>query len=293
MKTSLNNLPMIFLGLSLHSKSPTKKNKAKEAKLSAESGAEIGVMKVQQEVVPELWQKPITSIQGKIYTYFENNCFRVNDSYAIPVGHYESFMADVQKMIDEHDVLINALCDAVATGKIVEEAQRRSKGDFNPNLLPKSCEEVKAAYWVEIRHKADLSSPVISEALSQLAESTRKSVEEKVKADAEKAEAEGQLSVVGFVMDEITAFLKDVSVRCGEGGKRQWKTMLDKFVRITEKLPAYNITGNTAISNAIAKVYQTFKDIDADALKTDEAYRKAQGETAKTLLADIEGEPLF
>jgi hypothetical protein len=293
MKTSLNNLPMIFLGLSLHSKSPTKKNKGKELKLSAESGAEIGVMKVQQEVVPELWQKPITSIQGKIYNYFENNCFRVNDSYAIPVGHYETFMADVQKMIDTHDVLVNALCDAVDSGKIVEEAQRRSKGDFNPALLPKSCGEVKAAYWVDIRHKADLSSPVIAEALSQLAESTRKSVEEKVKADAEKAEAEGQLSVVGFVMDEITAFLKDVSVRCGEGGKRQWKTMLDKFVRITEKLPAYNITGNPAISTAIAKVYQTFKDIDSDALKNDEAYRKAQGETAKTLLADIEGEPLF
>ncbi len=285
--TAIQNLPLIYFDVSLHGKSPTRKNKDKENKILAETGAEKGVIRVQQEVVPERWQKPLTSVQTKIRAYFDNYAFRLNSGYAIPVKLYDSFVRDLKPLLDKHEVCVNALCNAVESGAIVEEAERRSNGEFNRDVLPQTCGEVRAAYQVSIRHRADLGSKVIMQALSELAEETRTKVETLVREGLEQAEAEGQRSMVGFIMDEVVAFLKDVEGRCSEGGQRQWKTLLDKFTRITEKLPAYNITNNPEVSSAIERVFQTFKNLDAANLKADEAYRKKTAENAREVLENL------
>lgn len=291
---NLNDLPLINYTISLHCPAPTKKRADKEEQLTSESGAEKGSIRVQQERIPAIYQKPISATQAKIRAYFDKNAFRLNDTYAIPVKQYVSFEAGYQNLLQQHDAYVSALCEAIENGSIIEEAKRRLGDDFDPSYLPSSCEAVKQAIRVNIRTGADLSSRVITEALNDLADDTKAEVESRVRADMEQAEAEGQTSIVSFVMDEIVEYLKDIQNRCLNGAKgTHYKTLLDKFVRITEKLPAYNVTGNPAVSNAIAKVYEAFKSIDKDNLKADEAYRKVTAETAKTVLADIQDESLF
>lgn len=292
MKT--NNLPLLNYSVNLQCPSPTKKRKDKEDEITTAAHAERGNLRVQQERIPEKWQKPISNVQGRIRNYFDQNCFRLNDTYALPISQYESFEAGLKKLTDEHEVAVNALCMAIESGEIVREAQRRAGDEFNPAFLPSSCENVRSAIRINISHRADLSNPAISKALADLAEDTRAEVEKKIREDAERAEADGQTSIVGFVMEEVIDFLKDVSTRCADEGKRKhFQTLFDKFRRITEKLPSYNVTGNPKIAEAIAKVYDTFKALDKENLRDDLTYRKETAETAKTLLVDLQGEKLF
>lgn len=292
MKTT--NLPLLNYRVNLQCPSPTKKHKRKEEEITSTAHAEKGNLRVQQERIPEKWQGPISCVQSRIRNLFDKNCFRLNDTYALPISQYETFEAQLAKMVDEHTVHVEALCRAIETGEIVTEAMRRAGNEFNPNFLPSSCEAVRSAIRVNITRIADLSNPAISKALSDLAETTRTEVEARIKADAEKAEADGQTSVVGFVMDEITDYLKDVSTRCADDGKgKHFQTLLDKFIRITEKLPSYNVTNNPQISNAIAKIYDTFKSLDKKELAKDSALRKETSEKAKTLLVDLTASPLF
>lgn len=294
MSKNLKDLPLIHYSLSLHCPAPTKKRKDKEDRLTAESGAERGSIKVQQERIPEKFQKPISATQAKIRAYFDKNAFRLNDTYAIPVKSYQSFEAGYANLVQMHDAYVAALCNAIEDGSITEEAKRRLGDDFDPSFLPSSCEAVRSAIRVNIRPVADLSSPVIAEALNSLADDVKEEVEQRIRENMEKAEAEGQTSIVSFVMDEIVEYLKDIQTRCTEGGKgTHYKTLLDKFVRITEKLPSYNVTGNPAISAAIEKVYEAFKSLDKETLRDDETYRKVQAETAKKILADLSNEKLF
>jgi len=294
MSKKLNELPLINYRLTLSCPSPTKKRKDKEDQLTAEAGAERGSIKVQQERIPEKWQKPIKAAQGAIYNYFNKNAFRLNDTYAIPVSQYAFFEDGYRNLIQQHDAYVAVLCEAIESGEIIEEAKRRLGADFDPAYLPSSCEAIKSAINVSITTVADLSSPVISAALNELADDVKVEVEERVRRDMEQAEANGQTSLVGFVMDEIYAFLKDIQEKCdGDTKGKHLSTIVDKFVRITEKLPSYNISGNPAIANAIAKIYETFKTLEVDNLRKDADYRKVTVETAKTLLSDIQGEKLF
>jgi hypothetical protein len=294
MNKSIKDLPLINFRISLHCPAPTRKDKKKEDELTAQSGAERGAIRVQAERIPEKFQKPISACQAKIRSYFEKNSFRLNDSYAIPVKQYDSFMVEVNRLMAEHDVYVNRLCEAIDSGEIVEEARRRMGADFDPAFVPASCDAVKSAIKVVIRPHADLTSPVIASALADLAEDTRNEVETKVREEMERAENEGQTSIVSFVMDEVREYLVDIATRCDEGAKgTHYKTLLDKFVRITQKLPAYNVTGNPAVSNAIERVYEAFKTLDKTTLKNSEDYRRKQVETAKTILADIQDGSLF
>jgi len=290
----MNELPLINYRISLHCPAPTKKRRDKEDELTASANAERGAYRVQQERIPAVWQKPISAAQAKIRKYFEDNAFRLNDTYAVPVAQYTAFEAGYAKLIQQHDAYVDALCEAIESGAIVEEAKRRMGDDFDPAYLPQSCDAVKAAIRVNISTVADLSSPVITQALADLAEDTRKEVEDRVRRDMAQAEADGQTSIVSFVMDEIVAFLKDVDERCSKGAARtHYKTMLDKFTRITEKLPAYNITENPTISAAISRIYETFKTLDKSDLKTDDSYRRETADKAKAILTDIEEDNLF
>lgn len=287
---NLSDLPLINYRISLHCPAPTKKRKDKEDMLTASANAENGAYRVQQERIPVKYQKPISAIQAKIRKYFEDNCFRLNDTYAVPIQQYESFEAGYSHLIQQHDAYVQVLCNAIDSGEIVEEAKRRMGDDFDPSYLPESCDAVKSAIRVNISTIANLSSPVITKALEELAQDTKEEVEERVRQDMAKAEAEGQTTIVSFVMDEVIAFLKDVNDRCGRGAERtHYKTMIDKFVRITQKLPAYNVTQNPAIANAIERIYETFKTLDKDALKQDETYRQVQAENAKELLTEVQG----
>jgi hypothetical protein len=295
MTKKLNELPLINYNLSTHAPAPTRKSKDKEDQLTAEAGAERGAIRVQQERIPEKYMSPITSTQNKIRNYFDKNAFRLNDTYAIPVKAYASFEEGYRNLVQQHDAYVAALCMAIEDGSIIEEAKRRMGAEFDPSFLPSSCDAVRSAIRVHITTVADLSSPVITAALNELADDVKAEVEERVRKDMEQAEANGQSSIVSFVMGEIASFLKDVQSRCdGEDMKgKRLSTLMDKFVRITEKLPSYNVTGNPAIANAIAKVYETFKSLEVDNLRKDADYRKVTVETAKTLLSDIEGEKLF
>lgn len=294
MTTKIQNLPLLNYRMSLHCPAPTKKRKDKEDQLTAQAGAERGAIRVQQERIPEKWQKPISACQAKIRAYFDKNAFRLNDSYSIPVSQYDSFEAGYQHLLKEHEVLVGVLCDAIASGEIIEEAKRRAGEDFIADFLPTSCDAVRSAIHVNIHVSTDLSSPVINQALADLADETRKTVEERVRTDMEKAEAEGQSSLVSFVMDEIVAYLRDIQDRCSTDGKgKHFKTLMDKFVRITQRLPSYNVTGNPVVSNAIQRVYDAFKELDKETLRDNEEYRKETLETAKNLLADITDENIF
>jgi hypothetical protein len=294
MSKNIKDLPLISFRISLHCPAPTRKRKDKEDELTAQSGAERGAIRVQAERIPEKWQKPVSACQAKIRSYFDKNAFRLNDSYAIPVAQYDSFMVEVNRLIAEHDVHVANLCEAIANGDIIEEAKRRMGADFDPAFIPASCDAVKGAIMVNIRPHADLSSPVIAAALADLADDTRKEVETKVRAEMERAETDGQTSIVSFVMDEVREYLVDVATRCNDGAKgTHYKTLLDKFVRITQQLPAYNVTGNPAVSNAIERVYEAFKSLDKETLRDNAEYRRQQAEAAKNILSDLQGESLF
>lgn len=287
---NLNELPLINFRISLHCPAPTRKRKDKEEQLTASAGAESGTIRVQQERIPAKYQKPISAIQAKIRKHFDDNAFRINDCYAIPVAQFEAFEASYQHLLQEHDAYVSALCMAIESGEIVEEAKRRMGDDYDASFLPSSCEAVRNAIRINIRTIADLSSPVIAQALSQLADETVIEVTERIKQDQAKLEAEGQSNIVSFVMDEIVHYLKDIQTRVGAGEKRtHYKTVLDKFTRITEKLPAYNVTGNPQIANAIDRIYDTFKGLDKDALKEDATYRTTTVQNATDILSEIEG----
>lgn len=289
----LNELPLIAYRISLHCPAPTKKRKDKEAKLTADAGAEKGAYRVQQEIIPDRWQKPISATQAKIRQHFEKNCFRVNDTYSIPIGQYESFEESYVYLIQQHEAYVNALCEAIDSGEMYAEAERRMGADFDPSALPTSCEEVKGKIRVCINVVADLTNNVITDALNELADDKAKEVTERIKRDQEALEAEGQSNVVSFVMDEIVAYLKDIQERVGAGADRtKYATLLTKFNRITEKLPAYNVTGNPVIANAIERIQQTFASLDKKQLKQDASYRNVTVEQATEILSDIK-ESLF
>jgi hypothetical protein len=291
---NLNELPLIKFRISLHCPAPTRKRKDKEEQLTASAGAESGTIRVQQERIPAKWQKPISAIQSKVRKHFDDNAFRINDCYAIPVAQFEAFEASYQHLLQQHEGYLSALCMAIESGEIVEEAKRRMGDDFDPSFLPKSCEAVRNAIRINIRTIADLSSPVIAQALSQLADDTVIEVTERIKQDQAKLEAEGQANVVSFVMDEIVEYLKDIQTRVGAGEKgAHFKTVLDKFTRITQKLPAYNVTENPTIANAIERIYETFKTLDKDTLKENATYRQETVASATEILKDLETENLF
>jgi len=294
MTKSITDLPLINYRISLHCPAPTKKRRDKEEALTTAANAERGAFKVQQERIPTKYQKPISASQAKIRKYFEDNCFRLNDSYAIPIPQFEAFEAGFNKLLVEHDVHVNALCEAINSGDIIEEAKRRLGDDFDESYIPENCDAVRSAIRVNIRTIADLGSPVIAEALGNLAADTKAEVEDRVREDMAKAEAEGQTSIVSFVMDEIVLFLNDVNDRCTKGAERtHYKTMVDKFTRVVEKLPNYNVTGNPAIQDAIDRIFTTFKSLDKDALKADAEYRAEQADNAKSILADLSEANLF
>ena len=93
---------------------------------------------------------------------------------------------------------------------------------------------------------------------------------------------------------EIVEYLKDIQHRVGTNAKgARYQTILDKFTRITEQLPAYNITENPQISSAIDRIYETFKSLDKDTLKKDALCRDKTVNEAKLILTDITDGNLF
>lgn len=291
---NLNELPLIYYTLTMSCPAPTKKVKDKEAQLSSEAGAELGTYRVSAEKIPNKYQGPISSIQGKIRAHFDKNCFRINDVYGVPIQQYQRFESSYADLIQQHDTYVNALCDAIETGELMQEARKRMGDDFDASVLPQVTDDVRRKFSVTISTVADLSSPVINDALSKLAETTKLEVENRIRIDQAKAEADGQANIVSFVMDEIVEYLKDIQHRVGTNAKgARYQTILDKFTRITEQLPAYNITENPQISSAIDRIYETFKSLDKDTLKKDALCRDKTVNEAKLILTDITDGNLF
>ena len=291
---NIAELPLLTYSVTICAPSATKKQKEKEARLTQEAGAEKGTIKVSQEKIPARWMKPLQSSQNAIRLFFERNAFRLNDGFSVPISEVERFEKGLEKLVREHDVHVQALCDAIASGEIIQEAMRRAGTDFNPELLPSSCEQIRDAIKIVVSRRTDLSSPVISKALGEIAEETRARVEKQVKEDAIREESEGQASIVGFIMGEVVDYLKDTSERCDVETKgKHYQTLVDKFRRITEKLPAYNVTGNPVVAKAIARVFDVFKDMDKETLSKSLETRKETAQKAKNLLQELEGESLF
>lgn len=290
MNIAKNNMAVVMVDFSVSGMSLTKQDKARGAELNSEANAEAGTAKVIVKKFPESFSKPIINAGQKIYQHFDTVALRLGDGFAVPIAIYPKFKDTLDKLVQEFDLAVNALRDAVQTGTL-DEISKVQQGALYDASNALTVADVDKKFGVRVVPYKNTGNPKIAAAMKILGEETVAAIEDSHKvavAAAEKAAKEvGARRVVGNVVKMVSDIVERASQQDTKGV--QWKTIVRRIQEAIETLPAYNVTGDAKVTEGVALIAEKLGEFKEYELKADADKRKALVTQAQEVASKFAG----
>jgi|688.fasta_scaffold104699_9 hypothetical protein len=291
MNVSKNEIPVVWYDFSIHSCSSAKKAKTISKETEEFNTSDNGTVSAMVSIIPKIWAKPIRTIEGKIRNHFNLHAIQIGNMYAVPITTYPKFKHDLDMLLSEHYIKVEALLKVAETGELYEVAKKQlSKITDKENIKLPSVEEIRTGYGVDINVNVNFESERTQTALKVLGNDIKDKLVEDVKASAEASVRDQQKAIMETILNPVKALIKDIQDRCNRGeddSKVVWKTLVDKIKHITEVLPQYNINNDPEVSKMFDALKESFGNLDKETLKVSADVRKDAVVKAEKIAMDF------
>lgn len=288
--------------VTVHAPAQKVRLKDETSKLAADNNASTDAVAVLAERIPAGHAKALYNAGQAIRNHVDRVSVKINGQNVVPVPELPRLWITLygHENLNSHECVggtglvckYNALkaglielCENGELDRIIAE----KAGNLANQITRVDCNLLNEAFGVDIRLDIDCDSEVVRTALNQLSANVRESIEAKAAADAERAAGEAVSEVTGHAIAWIEKTLTNVIERVGGGEKgTHYKTLIASVTELVDRLPAYNLTGDGKVSNAIVAIRERLaKVMDADTLRDSDAARSTAVDAAKAILADL------
>ena len=285
-----NEIPVVWYDFSIHGCSSAKKAKIISKETEDFNTSESGTVSAMVSIIPKVWAKPIRTVEGKIRSHFNKNAIQIGNMFAVPITIYPKFKYDLDALLSEYGIVVDALKTASQNGQLYEVAQRQlSKITDKENIQLPTYDEISAGYFVEINIDCNFDSERVQTALKILNQDIKEKIEKDVKISAENRASNQQKAIIETILNPVKEFIADIQTRCNKGDdtKTQWKTLVDKIKHITEVLPQFNINNDPEITKMFDIIKEKFGSLDKDMLKDSVEVRREVSTDASKIMVDF------
>ena len=270
--------------------SNTKRDADLSDELARSKAAKSELLRVNKTLIDSPQVSALSKIGGQITNnILRRLCVPWDDGvHLLNVDLIDKFEEELRKKRDFWDELVREL------GHEYENQVNRARialGDaFNETDYP-SRDEVMARYSITIEYRPLPSGNDIRVNLPQSKIDQLKSdVESQVTSRIEQAVE----TVHERVVDTLQSLIEGLERhgQKGDDAKRASKfsdNTVNKIAELADILPALNITGDPKLTSASNDLLTKLRDLDADALRTDETKRQSTADTAKNIVANLTG----
>jgi hypothetical protein len=290
MDISKNEIPVVWYDFSIHGCSLTKKAKIISQETEQANTSESGTVSSMVSIIPKIWAKPIRKAEGKIRNHFSDHAIQIGNVYAVPITIYPKFKHDLESLMSEYYVAIDALLVVAQNGELYEIAKKQlSQIKDKENINLPSPDEIKARYHIEINIDCNFNSQRVQDAINVLSNDIKEKIEKDVKESAQRRIDAQQKAIMETVLNPVKEFIADIQDRCkrGDENKIQWKTLVDKIRHITEVLPNFNVNNDPEITKMFDTLKEKFGNLDKDLLKENNQVRQEAVKQADKILVDF------
>jgi hypothetical protein len=276
------SFPFMMVEIKLRCKGVSVRMDDKSEELRRAGNADDKTVEARLRRLPKSMTDGITKPYAKLYSTLNSRFAAFGHSvFGVPVcrvdkdGNKIPVWPEVQRMIDEaqQEVLagINYMCDKLSDGTMVDMVKAAHGDYFDSDIIPESCDQIRSWYGLDV-HVDYKPSSKMTEALLSLSEEERERINKLVDA-ARKAKAQAEVDAAKApVIKGIKEFLQDVVKRCEKvDGRTQWKTLADKFDRVVQVLPVFNVDNDETIVSIVKEIEEKFSSIRVDAEKLKDA----------------------
>lgn len=278
MNVSKNEIPVVWYDFSIHSCSSAKKAKTISKETEEYNTSDNGTVSAMVSIIPKIWAKPIRTIEGKIRTHFNAHAIQIGNMYAVPITTYPKFKHDLDMLLSEHYIKVEALIKVAETGELYEVSRKQlSKITDKENIKLPSVEEIRSGYGVDININVNFESERTQVALKVLSGDIKDKLVEDVKKSLESSLHDQQKAIMENIISPVKALIADIQDRCTrnpDDSKVVWKTLVDKIKHVTEVLPKFNLNDDPEITKMFDILKDSFGNLDKDVLKDNPEVRK-------------------
>lgn len=293
------------IDLTIHAPAQKVRLKSETQKVAAENNASTDAVSVLAERIPANHAKNLYNAGQTIRNHIERLAVNINGQKVIPVPMLETLWTDLfghsdltstetvgsTGLVCKYNALKAGLLELCKNGEL-DRIVAEKAGNLTEQIAKVDCGLINSAFGVDIKLDIDCNSDVVRDALNKLSANVREAIEAKAAADAEKAAGEAVVEVTGYALKWVEDTLSNIieKVSANEKGT-QYKRLVDSVTELVDRLPAYNLTGDATVANAITSIRERLaKVMAAETLKEDASARTATVDAAKAILAELRGE---
>lgn len=202
----------------------------------------------------------------------------------LPNVLYSKFTDALRVLKRDYETAADKFCRAYPN--FVETRAKQLNGLFNPSDYP-SASEIRSKFRIELKvlpfpdaedFRADLDDDTVADIKREITE-----MSEKVVDDAMKHTANQIIDLVGHMAEKLHEY--------GTAKKGERKFFMDSLVEnvreLVDLLPAFNLTNNPKLDQITKRMAKELCAEDAQALRDNEAARKAVAKSADEIVAEV------
>jgi len=279
--TAKVQIPVAFYTICISGKAANSNAKGLNAELTQEKNADNGAFTTLVNVIPKTYSAPIQSIASKVRGHFEKNGLRLGTSlYGIPLTILPKFKAELDTLLQQHDLLVAKLIDITESGDL-RQMVLNAAGDAAKEIEGKipDADDIREGYGIDIRVQVDFTDSKVDAALKILSDDMKNQLRAEVEASTKKDNEEQINTINSKIINAVKKVVKDILSNCTKiadatADRIVWKGVVDKIEEIVKVLPAYNVLGNPELDKLIAAVQTKFGSLNVDDLKKDAKVRE-------------------
>ena len=275
-------------------KGSTGKVMAKDATAALRTANDAETSYVNIARYPTVNVKTLTSAAGSIRSLFNKEATRLGEYYVVPMALIPKFKAELDARIAEYEAEISKLILAAENGDMIRNLERENGELFSQIPKVPTAEQIRHDFGVEVTFEADLTSELVQGAMKLFTDQTREELVKEIEGQKEEIAKRMVNQANAKPMAELRDLIESVLVQAGKRGDDlkgvQWKSIVDKIQRVTEVMPAYNLTGDTTVAKLLEDARVRFSGLTKEVLKDNAQARDQAAIDAKAMsdaLADL------
>lgn len=271
-----SDLPVVFYRVKVRGKAS--KTNIKELSDVAEqaAGAKRGTVTSLVVRVPECFAAPIKKRESQIRGLFYKEAIALGDAYGVPIAILPSFKAKLDVLRQEYALDFAALVEASENG-VMERMLKEQLNILRQKVTPPTSAEIREGYGVDVQTFINFDSVAVQTAMKVLGDDIKSSLRADVEASVARENASQLSAAREKITEDVKAFLDDIRIRCSVADTKgiQYKTLVDKYMKIVNVLPAYNVTNDPEVSKLLADIRTKFDGLAKETLATNPTVRQS------------------
>lgn len=290
------------IDVTVHAPAQKVKLKKTTGEVAAANNASDKAISVLAERIPADHAKALYNAGQAVRNYVDRMAVKINRQSVVPVpelpkvwiglyGHDNLASTECvghTGLVCKYNALKAGLIDLCKSGELDRIVDEKI-GNLSVEVSKMDCVALESAFGIDIVLDIDCSSQTVRDALAQLSQNVRESVEARAAADAEKAAGQAVVEITQHAIAWVQATLANVieKMTLAEKGTH-YKSLVAQVQELVDRLPAYNMTGDAKVAEAITAIRERLaKVMDADTLRDAPAARASAIDAAKAILADL------